>query len=108
MAALMNEGRLPGSRYRGRLLMSLHLFESESRDNAAQRAGGANNYSGVNDLAYFELKHANELLPTPVAPLTHYWFRGILPLFSLILLLPCATIISLVHKVFFFFIYVMI
>jgi hypothetical protein len=74
VAALMNEGRLPGSRYRGRLLMSLHLFESESRDNAAQRAGGANNYSGVNDLAYFELKHANELLPMPAPPFTHYWY----------------------------------
>ena len=39
VATLMNSARRPGTRYRGRLLMSLHLFESESTQNSMQRAG---------------------------------------------------------------------
>ena len=59
VAKLMNEGRKDGSCYRGRVCMTLHLFESESTELINQKGGSS---SGVLDTQYFELKHAMELV----------------------------------------------
>ena len=59
-AKLMNEGRKEGSCYRGRLCMSIHLFESESFDLANQKSALV---EGVPNSQYFELKRVTELVP---------------------------------------------
>jgi hypothetical protein len=52
LSSMMNYGRTEGTRYRGRLLLSLQLFETESSSNARQRSGAALEYSGSKGMIY--------------------------------------------------------
>jgi hypothetical protein len=54
----MNSARIDGTRYRGRALISMHLFESESQQGANQRAGSSEDTEkdvGVHDAKYYEV-----------------------------------------------------